>query len=63
MNLTCFSFNAKRDGYKNNCSSEAGYVMDRLTGVSSDATTNQRLWKFSSCTQDYLDTFITELNW
>ena len=57
-----FSLNAEHDGHGNNCSATSGYVMDAKTGASNDSFINKRLWIFSSCSIDYFDTFIKQLN-
>ncbi|XP_060607892.1 mucin-2-like [Ruditapes philippinarum] len=51
---------SSHDGSSNNCS--GGYVMEPSLEVSRNASENLELWQFSSCSQTYFDTYITDLN-
>ncbi|XP_060607902.1 uncharacterized protein LOC132760032 [Ruditapes philippinarum] len=51
---------SSHDGSSNTCS--GGYVMEPSVKVSGNAYENLELWQFSSCSQTYFDTYITDLN-
>ena len=57
-----FSLDAGHDGDGNSCPDNTGYIMEASSGVSSDVTTNLRLWEFSTCSIDYFTAFINQLN-
>ena len=60
--FTFFSIDAKHDSDGNSCPNNTFYVMEASTVVSSNVTTNLRLWEFSTCSIDYFTAFINELN-
>ena len=57
-----FSLDAGHDGDGNSCPDNTGYIMEASSGVSSDVTSNLRLWGFSTCSIDYYTAFINQLN-
>ncbi|XP_060579518.1 snake venom metalloproteinase neuwiedase-like [Ruditapes philippinarum] len=54
------NFGSKHDGDTNSCIN--GYVMLQNFAITDDLSRNQKIWQFSSCSQTYFDTYITDLN-
>ena len=57
------SLGAEHDGQGNTCSANDGFIMAPSVGLSySDFDFNRNTYIFSSCSQDYFEDYIDELN-
>jgi len=56
-----FSLDAAHDGTGNTCSADDQFVMAPSSGLT-DTTTRGNPWKFSICSVETFDAFLTTLN-